>query len=712
MGYPPLPMAVTDPEHPVPVRGLPTRLLYGITIFSSAFLLFQIQPIIAKLILPWFGGAVAVWSVCLLFFQSALLLGYLYAHVLTWMFQLRAQAWIHIALLAASLLVLPILPRSSLKPSGLEDPAFRVLLVLVVTIGLPYSLLSSTSPLLQAWYTKSKASAAPYRFYALSNAGSLLALLSYPVLVEPRLSGHRQAIIWSVAYGSIAVLCAAIAVRARVSDCPLPVPERATAPDWKLRSLWIALAACGSALLLSITTYISQNIAAVPLIWIIPLSLYLLTFILCFEGHNWYRRGLFLRLLAVALAGMAYALAPSRVNLAPYMLIPLFCGGLFACCMVCHGELAELKPHPAYLTSFYLLVSLGGALGAFFVALLAPRIFSGYYELPIALGFCGILIHVVLRRNQGVALQTPRSKRIWMLVAVLVAALCASLYVTAKQQSTQTRVVVRNFYGVLRVEDRVAPSIVLIQGDTTQLLDPDPRYRDLINGTIEHGIQFLSGGRRRETTTYYGPNSGIAAALRLAGQYGPLKIGVIGLGAGTIAAYGRPGDQYTFYEINPLVVEVANNEFSFLRQSQAQVRIVPGDARLSLEREAPQQFDVLAVDAFSSDAIPVHLLTREAFALYLRHIKSAGVIAVHVSNKYLDLAPVVVAAAASLDLKAVVVDSGRDNPREIYPATWVLVGSEGGLLASSQLKSAGETARIAKQKVWTDDYSSLLSAFK
>ncbi len=708
MGYPTSPMAAVESEQTAAPGRFALTLLYGVTIFCSAFLLFQIQPMIAKLILPWFGGAAAVWSICLLFFQSALLLGYLYAHALTRRFRPRTQSWIHIALLAASLLTLPILPRHSLQPSGLEDPAFRVLLVLVVSVGLPYSLLSSTSPLLQAWYSQSDANVSPYRFYALSNAGSLLALLSYPVLVEPRWSGHVQAVVWSVAYGGVALLCAVIALRRSAGASSRLAQISVTADDWKLKSLWVALAACGSALLLSITTYISQNIAAVPLIWIIPLSLYLLTFILCFEGHNWYRRGLFLRLLAVALAGMAYALAPSRINLPPYVLIPLFCGGLFACCMVCHGELAGLKPPPAQLTSFYLLVSLGGALGALFVALLAPRIFSGYYELPVALGFCGVLIHVILYRERGVGPRSRWSRWIWALAAVLVAALCVSLYVTVKRQSTQPRVMVRNFYGVLRVEDRVAPSAVPMQGNAAQPLDPDTRYRDLINGTIEHGIQFVSANRSRETTTYYGPDSGIAVALRLAGQQGSVKIGAIGLGAGTIAAYGRAGDQYTFYEINPLVVEVANNDFSFLRQSQARVNIVVGDARLSLEREPPQQFDVLAVDAFSSDAIPVHLLTREAFALYLRQVKPSGVVAVHVSNKYLDLVPVVRAAAASLDRKTIVVDSGRDTARAIYPATWILVGSEDGLLASSGF-SFEETG---KKNLWTDDYSSLLSTFK
>jgi SAM-dependent methyltransferase len=686
------------------------RIAYGLAIFSSAFLLFQVQPIITKLILPWFGGAAAVWSVCLLFFQTVLLFGYLYAHLLTRHFPGRWQAWIHAALLGVSLLALPIVPRISLQPSGWEDPASRVLLVLGITIGLPYLLLSSTSPLLQAWIAKSDATATPYRLYALSNAGSLLGLLSYPVVFEPRVSNHQQAIGWSAAYATVAVLCAGVGFVRRSSTMPALRGDSAPAPSFQIKSLWVALAACGSALLLSITNHISQNLAAVPLLWIIPLSLYLLTFIVCFADRGWYRRGVFLRLLAVALAAMAVALAPGQNNLPPEVLIPLFCLGLFACCMVCHGELANLKPHPVHLTSFYLLISLGGALGAMFVALIAPHVFTGYYELPVSLGLCGVLIHVVLYRDADVGTRTRFRKQIFLLATALIIAFCASLYVSARRNGARARVSVRNFYGVLRVEDRVLPGTVVVQDDPSQPIDADPRYRDLINGTIEHGIQFLSGGRRLETTTYYAPNSGVGLAIQVAERQGPVKIGVIGLGAGTIAAYGRASDQYIFYEINPLVVELANNQFSFLRQSSAHVNVVMGDARLSLEREAPQQFDVLAVDAFSSDAIPIHLLTREAFALYLRHLKPSGILAVHVSNKYLDLAPVVAAAATSLDRRAVFLDSPADEARAIYRATWVLVGTESAL--NHPEFPAWWSIKGSPKDMWTDDYSSILRTFK
>src|SRR5207302_926082 len=380
----------------LPESRLASKFVYGSTIFASAFLLFQVEPIIAKIILPWMGGAAAVWSVCLLFFQAVLLLGYLYAHWLSRKFQPQVQHRIHIALLAVSLLTLPISPRESWKPTGAEDPALRILLLLTMTMGLPYFLLSSTSPLLQAWYARTRPGVSPYRFYALSNSGSLLGLLSYPLLVEPTISRVHQAVGWSIAYSGVAVLCALIALRARGESVSDFSQEQISRPEWKMRLLWAALAACGSALLLAVTNHISQNIAAVPFLWILPLSLYLLSFIVCFEGYRWYHRGFFLRLLVISLAAMAYARIPGSSNIPFMVLIPLYCAGLFVCCMVCHGELARLKPHPSHLTTFYLMCSLGGAIGALFVALIAPHVFSGYYELPVAMAGCAVLVLVVL----------------------------------------------------------------------------------------------------------------------------------------------------------------------------------------------------------------------------------------------------------------------------------------------------------------------------
>jgi hypothetical protein len=698
--------------------GTPTKLIYGLAIFSSAFLLFQVQPLIAKIILPWFGGAAAVWTVCLLFFQTVLLLGYLYAHLLTRISRPRTQGAIHAALLAASMLALPILPKNSWKPSGFGDPSLHILLLLAVTVGLPYFLLSSTSPLLQAWYAHSREGASPYRFYALSNVGSMLALLSYPILVEPRFSSTVQARDWSLGYAGVAVLCTAIGFfprRGNIHGAEYdPAGDAVPPPDRATQALWVALPACASALLLAITSHISQNVAAVPFIWIIPLSLYLLSFILCFDGRGWYHRSFFLRLLGLALASMAYALAPSFAGLPFKVQIVLFCCSLFACFMFCHGELVRLKPHPAYLTRFYLMVSLGGALGAVFVALLAPHIFSWYYELEIALGACGILVLVVNHRDPESPFYKARWQPAWLVVVSLVIALIASLAFTAREQSKTAALMVRNFYGVLRVVDEVGPNVVFVQGNTAHPLDGDLRYRKLMNGTIDHGLQFLAPGRRRMATTYYGPSSGVGVALLAAREKGALRVGVIGLGAGTLAAYGRPGDRYTFYEINPLDVQIAQQQFTFLQDSGATINIVTGDARLSLERESPQDFDVLVVDAFSGDSIPVHLLTREAFELYFRHLRPEGVLAVHTSNQFLDLEPVVASEAAYLNREAVDVNFGiGDNHSGTYPASWILVGRSEGFIAQSQIEKAGKILPPPNHsQLWTDEYSSLFRILK
>lgn len=698
--------------------GRGSTLVYGLAIFASAFLLFQVQPLIAKIILPWFGGAAAVWIVCLVFFQTGLLLGYFYAHVLTRKFSSARQFQIHAALLAASLLTLPILPRTSWKPAGPENPALHILVLLTVTVGLPYFLLSSTSPLLQAWYARSRDGATPYRFYALSNIGSLLALLSYPVLVEPHMASSHQAVGWSVAYAGVVLLLAVIAffARNRTNSASSAVTENvlaSTHPDQATKSLWVVLAACGSALLLGVTNHITQNIASVPFLWVIPLCLYLLSFILCFDSDIWYRRGFFLRLLGVSLGGMTYALSPSFTGLPIKVLIPLYCAGLFVCCMFCHGELARLKPGPAHLTTFYLMCSLGGAIGAVFVALVAPHLFSGYYELQVAMAACAVLVLVVNHRDPESPFYRARWQPAWLVVVGLVMAIVASLVFTVQKQAAGARSTVRNFYGVLRVLDEAGQKPTAAPASATQPDEPTAPYRVLMNGTIKHGLEFLVPEREQEPTSYYARDSGIGVALKSAGLRGSLHVGVIGLGAGTIAAYGRVGDRYAFYEINPLDVEIARQQFHFLRDSSASVDFILGDARISLEREGAQHFDVLAVDAFSGDSIPVHLLTQEAFELYLRELKADGILAVHISNNYLDLAPVVRSAAASLHKEALLMSNPDDHPNGIYAATWILVGSSDAFAARAEIEEAGRVLPLAQRgQLWTDDYSSLFPLVK
>ena len=694
------------------MRIAPANLLSALTIFLSALLLFQVEPLIGKIILPWFGGVAAVWTVCLLFFQVVLLLGYLYAHLLTRSFCSRTQGWIHTALLATTLLALPILPRNSWKPVGPEDPALHILEVLVIAVGLPFFVLSATSPLLQAWWTNAKKDAGVYRFYALSNAGSLVGLLTYPTLIEPQLSILHQGWGWSFAYAVFAVACGMIAVFQRGSANPPFQKTTAPPPNWNTRALWIALPACSSALLLAITNHITQNIAAVPFLWIIPLSLYMLSFILCF-GSRWYHRMVFLRLLGVALGAMAYALSPSLTSLPLWFLISLFCTGLFFCCMFCNGELARLKPDPALLTSFYFWSSLGSVAGAAFVALLAPRIFSGFYELHVGLGTCALLAVPVHRMDPTSPFQQATGRLALRVVYGLAATIIVALFLLARDESASSNRMARNFYGVLRVSDESAPNVILLKGAEQSLPKDDLRFRRLMNGTITHGVQFLSPARRDQPTSYYGPDSGIGVALTALASRSSRRIGAIGLGTGTIAAYAHAGDELTFYEINPLVVRIAEQDFTFLRDSKAHISFQSGDARLALERQPPQQLDLLAVDAFSSDSIPVHLLTLEAFELYFHHLKPDGILAVHISNRHLFLEPVVAAAAEKLDKDAVVVESPSDRANEVFLARWVLLANRGTLQQFSAVEEAGEPATpLARVKPWTDSYSSLFAVLK
>lgn len=688
-------------------------LLYAVTIFLSAFLLFQIEPIIAKSIVPWFGGSAAVWTTCLLFFQLVLLAGYLYAHGTIRYLKPRAQARLHIGLLGVSLLALHVLPRAGWKPTGTEEPTRAILWLLLATVGLPYLLLSTTGPLLQAWYAarppSGQPSAFPYRLYALSNAGSLLALLSYPVVVEPVLTIRQQTLIWSVGYALFAILCGAVAWRSqggvRAKSGEEEGAEVVPAPGWGLSLVWVGLAAVASALLLAVTNYLTQNVAAIPFLWVLPLSLYLLTFIVCFGGRGWRWTPAFGPLPALVIAAMACALSPEleEVSTRIAVLVPLFCGGLFVCCLLCHGELARLKPHTRFLTQFYLMVSIGGALGGLFVGLLAPTLFRGSYELPITLGACAVVALLALYREPGQSWGRQMTQPSFLVMAGLTAGLMVFLSHTVRQVSDGNRVLARNFYGVLRVVDPDDPAA---QGAT----------RSLANGMINHGEQFLDPRRAMTPTTYYGPQSGIGLAIKEAQERGPhanVRVGVIGLGTGTLAAYGRPGDAFEFYDINPLVIKLARTQFTFLSKSKAAILVVPGDARLALERQPPQEFDVLAVDAFSGDAIPVHLLTQEAFALYARHLKPGGVLAVHVSNRYLALQPVVAQAARARGMDARTVSSGADEADDTSDAEWVLVSARPGFFRSPLLQGASTAPETRPGlRAWSDDYSNLYSILK
>jgi hypothetical protein len=763
--------------------------LYSLTILVSAFLLFQVQPVIAKIILPWFGGSAAVWTTCLLFFQLVLLLGYLYAHALVRYLNPRAQALMHGGVLLVSALALPIYPAVAWKPMAVNDPILRILGLLAVTVGLPYFALATTGPLLQAWYARRFHGAMPYRLYALSNAGSMFALLSYPVLFEPVLTTHQQCRIWSAAYGVFVVMCGFAAWQASWAPERKRAPDAAEAKRPRRREyvMWLLLPACASALLLAITSHLSQNVAAIPLLWVLPLSVYLLSFILCFERAGWYRRKFWMVLLAAGLAAMAWATYGKDADLLPVQAgIPLFLAGLFVCCMVCHGELARLKPQLRYLTHFYLAIAAGGALGGLLVGVVAPLLFNGYYELPIGLVATAALTVTAVRAHPDALWQRHLipSRRYLVTLAAAAAAGCAAYYWQgallapahavvqwflqgwvapeafdrwvlerefliggivalaiwrgdwrlrwarrAKQWAafltelgalllagylgfqtvyftSGTRLMVRNFYGGLRVHDTVP---VTDWGAA----------RSLTDGTINHGQQFLNAARRDLPTTYFGPNSGIGLAIRAKQKGGAIRVGVIGLGAGIIASYGRMGDVLHYYEINPQVLEMsmpepatARTQFTFLADCKARHGVTLGDGRLSLEKEPPQKFDVLAVDAFSSESVPIHLLTHEAMQLYFRHLRPDGILAVNVSNRFIDLEPVVDEECRALGKTDRLIETDDDESQGLFAASWMLITSPASGFDRLVMDGSSEVKAKRKVRLWTDDYSNLFQILR
>ncbi|MFL6354441.1 MAG: spermidine synthase [Bryobacteraceae bacterium] len=663
--------------------------LPGIVIFISAFLLFSVEPLVAKRILPWFGGSAAVWSTCLVFYQTALLIGYLYARCVTRYFEPRVQSGIHIFLLAASLAFLPIGPGERWKPGALQDPTWLILGMLTVSIGLPFVVLSATSPLLQHWLARAGYQA-PYRLFALSNVASFAALLGYPFAIEPIWDAHSQSVYWSGAYGIFALLCGTVAWQSQTARLEIRIQATLEKTPRSQKAYWFALAACGSMLLLSVTNHITENVAAVPLLWVLPLAIYLLTFVLAFGAKRAYKRAMWLRVLAVALATFGYAIWDIRIVEIVQVGLPTSLLSLFACCMFCHAELNRLRPDARNLTEFYVILSVGGAAGAIFVGLIAPRIFSGIYELPITLVITAALA-LLLTWHEG----AWPIRLLWIAVtATMVVVLGANV----KAYHENALSVRRSFYGSLRV----------VQSPHAG----ERQTRTLFHGTIEHGAQFLLPPFRFRPTTYYGPDSGIGIVLRECLR-GPRRVGIVGLGVGTIGAYGQSGDTFRFYEINHQVVDIAESLFFYLKETRAQVQVIEGDARLSLERENTPPYDALALDAFSGDAIPVHLLTKESLALYLKHLKPEGVLAFHVSNQYLDLAPVIRQLAEAAGYDTVLVKSQGDDDQLLLPTDWVLVTRSSAVLKNADVTlNSGAIPVRADMRPWTDDYNNLFQILR
>lgn len=865
---------------------------YALTIFISAFLLFQVQPLIAKFILPWFGGGPSIWTTCMLFFQVFLVMGYTYAHVLTSRLSPSRQGFVHVALVAASVALLPIEPSAQLKPVGGDDPVVSILWLLLATVGGPYFILATSGPLMQKWFSRQHSGLSPYRLYSLSNAGSLLALLSFPFLVEPSLRLETQVWTWSVTYVVFAALAIWCAVRfmksphaaqtAIPADKAEPFDESVAPPGAGRMLMWLGLAVMGSAMLLATTNRMCIDVATIPLLWVLPLALYLVTFIICFDNPAWYDRRVYGLLLVISAAAACTQLWVGLDTSIP-VLVSVYSGIMFACCMTCHGELVRLRPHPRYLTLFYLLVSVGGALGGVLVAVAAPLLFTGFWEYHLAVFgacamtltawamsetkrertlpdlwmatllsagqialtwylltqrsadvmtsgeltclfcvvavihllnwlttsrnegrgrflivlWCGItLVHVswcvgfTLWRSDGSPIASSLVFTVAGSVAAAVVAVVLRWLVATRMSETVQRFLLRiavqlalvgaltglflehfitsndlivlaclhfglgtvrylqirhsdmaesnsspwmwasaltactllgtQLYNDIKTDDKFIYSSRNFYGvlHVSQGEDENGLYYSLKHGQIEHGNQYADTLAGLEPTTYYGQGTGVELAVRLHPRRSAkdpadrtLRIGLIGLGAGTMAAHGRPGDTLRFYEINRDVVSVANEYFTYLNDTAANVELALGDARISLEHElaetGSQQYDVLVVDAFSSDAIPIHLITRECADLYRQHLTDDGLLLIHISNRYLDLEPVTNGIAQHLQRELIRVDNKGNDELGVYSATWMIITSNQEFLADAEVQAADSWWADSQSLLWTDDFASL-----
>lgn len=684
-----------------------TQLFYGlfsVAIFLSAFQLFQVQPLLSKYILPWFGGTPSVWTTCMLFFQTLLFAGYAYAHLLSRKLSLRTQVTVHVTLLVIALLWLPISPGDNWKPNGDEQPVPRIIQLLTATVGLPFFLLSATGPLLQSWFSKSAPTVSVYRLYALSNVGSLLALLSYPFVFEPLLSSELQAGLWSWGFGAFVALCGSCGATMLWRNALIETPKQDAstnsaaepAPTTGARLLWFSLAMAASVMLLATTNQVCMDVASVPFLWVMPLTLYLITFILTFDSDKWYSRKWFSIASAVSIAAVCVAMFKGAGGSIIDQIVIYF-AGLFFTTMVCHGELVRLKPSSAYLTEFYLILSAGGAAGGLFVGMLAPIIFPTYLEMNFALFGIWVLALIVFFRDRSCLLYAGRPRWAWGLMTIGAILLGGTLRIQAGLSLDEALDVRRNFYGVLRLVEHHRGN-------------PKQHQLRLMHGHIMHGLQFQSDEHRLEPTAYYGRESGVGLLLDHPSEQ-PRHVGVVGLGIGTVATFAQPDDRFRFYEINADVLRMAEEHFTFLSACRGEVTHIVADGRLALEREDDQNFDVLIVDAFSGDAIPVHLLTREAFAIYHRHLKSEGVLAIHISNLYFDLQPVVAAAADHFGWQVRTIQSAGDDAAGTQPAIWMLLAEDFRQAKLNAVLEHGE-AYDGPRVEWTDTFSNLVEILR
>jgi hypothetical protein len=702
-------MSHKSDKHSLPAEqpaSAPTGIiaLYAITIFLGAFLLFGVQPLIGRFLLPWFGGMPEVWTTCMLFFQIFLLAGYAWSHLSIRYFSPRLQVIGQVLLLAIAAVTLSVTPADSLKPSGADNPILKILIICTICVGLPYFLLSTTGPLMQAWFTRMTGGKAPWRFYALGNAGSLLALLCFPLVLEPHFTRAMLAKAWSAGFLIYATFYAVTAIFMWKDSLWISRPDilstaktRTESLGWKTVVLWLALPACASVELLAITTKITQDIAVIPFLWIGPLCLYLLSFILCFDHPRWYIRPVFVSLFIVGIIGVIFARNMEK-DIPVGLLIGLYASMLFFCSMVCHGELYRLRPQTQHVTAYYLTISAGGALGGIFVAVIAPLLFKVYHELHLGLLASAA---VVLMAQKGLSSAARKRRPLWV-AALLIVGLAGIFFQVRRTTDNQTEIDhCRNFFGVLTVWEE-APQ------------KPQMHKLLLQHGTTFHGLQFQDPAKKLLPTAYYSPESGIGLYLQNMIRQDNRRIGIVGLGVGTIAIYGKPSDVIRFYEINPQVEMMARHYFSYLSQSKAHIEIVSGDARLSMENEPPQKYDVLVLDAFSSDAVPIHLLTREAFEIYLKHLADGGVLAFHISTMHLNLHSVIWKAAEHLGLSSVWIENDENPETGTLASDWILLARNAEPLNIPSIQNAASQPNKVRidTSLWTDDYINLLQILK
>lgn len=715
-------------------------VVLAVTILVSAYLLFQVQPLISKFILPWFGGSPTVWTTAMLFFQCLLFCGYAYAHLISRFLSIRQQSLIHMALvIIAAFLAAFIVPGENLKPTGMGNPIWQILLLLGSCVGIPYFCLSTTGPLIQYWFSHAYPGRSPYRLYSLSNFGSFLALLSFPYLFEPFFELPQISKYWTICFWIFAASCVVAAFQMlRVSSLFYSGNDDAATSEESIQSDilsqwqrigWVALPALASLAFIATTDRVSHDIAPEPRLWITTLSLYLLTFIICFDHERWYRRRMtaVACLLAIGLLagshdipawlGFEWDFSMTEVRWSHFLT-------MFLICFMCHGELVRLRPKsPHYLTEFYLWMSFGGACGGLFVALVATNLFNEFYEwslcllAAIALGTFVLVSaptpDLQMSRNKSAA--TTRQFLIGTASLLLAGFVCFWLdpFQGRQHSSPEYEEIYlhrsRNFYGTVAVKERIHRT------------DPSRSYRVFYSGQITHGIQFTQTDKRTLPVSYHSIESGVGETLEYAKlKYPKIRVAVVGMGIGTLATYARESDHYDFYEINPEVIQIANHLFDNVPRCKANTKqTILGDARLKLE-QAPRDvmYDVIVLDAFSGGSLPIHLLTREAFAIYHRHLKPNGFIVINITNGYLNLYPVVKRQAEHLGMRFRNKFQPSDSNRLIRNNQYMIITEDSeylSLFPSVNRRYFDDNGGLIREEdpnvpnvpLWTDHFSSI-----